>query len=105
MGRDLAGDVGRHIGHAGHALGCSNQRLAQRRDLTFGGVAQFHVKRHVSARDLQVFEAFGGNEIFARVRIDHGLQGLQELFGGRHRCLSLLSEVGQEFTDKRTGRP
>ena len=72
MGGDLAGDVGRHVGHTCHALGRSNQGLANPGNLALGRVAQFHVERDIAAFDLQVFQGFGGNEIFARVRVNDG---------------------------------
>ena len=56
----------------------------KRRNLALGGVAEFDVERHVAASDLEVLQRLGGDEIFAGVGINNGLQGLQQLVRGGH---------------------
>ena len=77
MGADLGGDVDGHVIDATHALGSGHQRPAQCRNLAFGGVAQFHVKRHFALGHAEVFEHFCRNKVFASVGVNNGLQGLQ----------------------------
>ena len=69
VGNDFKGDVGRDVGHAGHALGGSHQTAAQRRNQALGRVAQLDVKRHIAAADVQVAQCARRDKIFARVRV------------------------------------
>ncbi len=77
MAGDLDRDIDRHVVNARNAFDGRNQALAQPRNLALGGVAQFHVKRHVTAAYLQVFKRFAADKIFTRIGVQHGLQGVQ----------------------------
>jgi hypothetical protein len=48
---DLAGHVGRDVGHARYTFGRCNQRLAQPRDLALGRVTQLHIEGHIATFD------------------------------------------------------
>jgi hypothetical protein len=90
VGRDLRRDVDRHVGHALDSPGGRHQRLAKRRDLALGRIAQLNVESHVRAGDFHVLQGLARDEIHARVRVRHILQRFgQRLYCYRH-CTLLL---------------
>jgi len=84
VGDDAHRDVGRDVVHARNAFGSGDQCAAKGRNLALRRVAQLDVERHVAAGDLQVLQGFGRDKVGAGVRVDDGLEGLQQLFGRGH---------------------
>ncbi len=62
----------------GTVLGGRHQRLAQRRRLALGRIAQLDVERDLALVDLQVLQRLGADEILACVGVEDGLEGLRE---------------------------
>ena len=82
------GDIDRNIADTRHALDGVNQALAEAGDLAFRRVAEFDIKRHIIAADLQVFQRLGADKILARVGVEHALQRIQN-------CLLFYSHLGK----------
>ena len=54
-----------------------DQRLAQRRDLALGRIAELDVEGDVAAVDAQVLQRLGADEILAGIGVDDGLERVQ----------------------------
>jgi hypothetical protein len=61
---------------------------AQGFNLTFGGIPQLDIERHIRAVDLDIFCRFRGDEILARIRVDDGGQCFTYSFKGNAHGLS-----------------
>jgi len=81
----LAHDIGADVLDPGHAARRGDQRPAQRRDLALGRIAELDVEADVTALDLEVLQLPGADEVAAGVRVDDGLQRVEQRNVGQGR--------------------
>jgi len=75
VGNDLAAQFDADLADARHGARCSHQGAAQAFDLAGGRIAELDLESDLVARDAQILQLAGGNEILAGIGVDDGLQG------------------------------